>query len=180
MRAGGLSRRYAKALADVAAEGQVLEPVGRDLQAIAGLFKQNREAAAFFANPGIPLGDKRRVLQSLADRATAQPLSARFLGLLLERGRLLHLGAIVLAYEELIDERLNRARATVTSAAPLSELTLEGLKGRLRIATGREISLETRVEPGVLGGLVAQVGSTIYDGSLRTQLRRMREHLLKG
>ena len=180
MRVGGLSRRYAKALADVAADGHALEPVGRDLQTIAGLLKQNREAAAFFANPGIPLADKRRVLQSLADRAAAQPLSRSFLGLILEKKRLLHLGEIVLAYDELTDERLNRAKATVTSAAPLLEPTLEWLKARLRMATGKEVYLEARVDPAILGGMVAQVGSTIYDGSLKTQLRRMREHLLKG
>ncbi|MGH7412526.1 MAG: ATP synthase F1 subunit delta [Candidatus Methylomirabilis sp.] len=180
MRAGGLSRRYAKALADVAAERQVLEAVGGDLQTIAGLLKQNREAAAFFANPGIPLADKRGVLQSLAERVATQPLSRRFLDLILEKRRLLHLGEIVLAYEELIDERLNRAKATVISAAPLPEPALERLRGRLRIATGKEIYVEARVDPDILGGMVAQVGSTIYDGSLKTQLKRMREHLLRG
>lgn len=180
MRAGGLSRRYAKALADVAAERGVLEAVGRELHAIAELLKQTREAATFFANPGIPLAGKRRVLQSLAERAGVQPLSANFLGLILEKGRLLHLEGIVLAYEELTDERLNRAKATVVSAAPLPEPMLEGLKARLRMATGKEVYLEARVDPALLGGVVAQVGSTVYDGSLRTQLRRMREHLLKG
>ena len=180
MRAGGLSRRYAKALADVAAERGVLEAVGRELHAIAELFKQTREAATFFANPGIPLADKQRVLQSLAERAGVQPLSANFLHLILEKRRLPHLGEIALAYDELTDERLNRAKATVASAAPLPETMLEGLKARLRMATGKEVYLEARVDPAILGGVVAQVGSTVYDGSLRTQLRRMREHLLKG
>jgi F-type H+-transporting ATPase subunit delta len=87
---------------------------------------------------------------------------------------------MVLAYEGLIDERLNRAKATVTSAAPLPEPTLEGLRTHLGMAIGKEIYLETRVDSDIMGGVVAQVGSTIYDGSLRTQLRRMREQLLKG
>jgi len=176
----GVSRRYAKALSEVAAERGVLESVGRDLDTIAGLFKQNREATSFFANPGIPLADKRSVLQSLVERAGIQPLSANFLGLILEKKRLPHLPEIVLAYEELTDERLNRAKATVTSAAPLPEPTLEGLRARLGMAIGKEIYLETRIDSEIIGGVVAQVGSTIYDGSLRTQLRRMREQLLKG
>ena len=180
MRAGGLSKRYAKALADVAAERGVVEEVGRDLKRIAELFKGNREAVTFFANPAVSLADKRSVLQSLAARAEVQPLSANVLGLLLEKRRLLYLEEIALAYEELADERLNRGKATVTSAAPLSEPMLEGLKVRLRRATGKEVYLEARVDPAILGGLVAQVGSTVYDGSLRTQLRRMREQLLKG
>ena len=180
MRAGGVSRRYAKALSEVAAERGVLESVGRDLDTIAGLFKQNREATSFFANPGIPLADKRRVLQSLAERAGIQPLSANFLGLILEKKRLPHLPEIVLAYEGLIDERLNRAKATATSAAPLPEPMLEGLRARLGMVIGKEVYLETRIDSDIMGGVVAQVGSTIYDGSLRTQLRRMREQLLKG
>lgn len=180
MRAGGVSRRYAKALSEVAAERGVLESVGGDLHAVAALLKQNREAASFFANPGIPLADKRRVLQSLVERAGIQPLSANFLGLILEKRRLLHLGEIVLAYEELTDERLNRAKATVTSATPLSEPTMEGLRTRLGMAIGKEVYLEARIDSDIMGGVVAQVGSTIYDGSLRTQLRRMREQLLKG
>jgi len=179
-RAGGLSRRYAKALADIAAERGLLESVGRDLHATADLFKQNREAVAFFGNPAVPLADKRRVLQSLSERAAVQPLCANFLGLILEKRRLLIIGEIALAYEELTDERLHRGKATVTSAAPLPEPLLEGLKARLRLATGKEVYLEARVDPAILGGLVAQVGSTVYDGSLKTQLRRIRERLLKG
>ena len=180
MTAGGLSRRYAKALADVAAERGVLEPVGRDLRAVAGLLKEHREAAAFFANPAIPLTDKRRVLQSLAERVGVSPLSARFLGLILERRRLPHLEEMAFAYEELIDERLSRVKATVTAAIPLPDPVLEQLKARLGTATGKEVYLQSRFDPTILGGLVAQVGGTIYDGSLKTQLRRMREHLLKG
>ena len=97
----------------------------------------------------------------------------------MEKRRLLHLGEIVLAYDELTDERLNRGKATVTSAAPLPESMLEGLKARLRLVTGKEVYLEARVDPAILGGVVAQVGSTVYDGSLKTQLKRMREQLLK-
>jgi F-type H+-transporting ATPase subunit delta len=180
VRARGLARRYAKALADVAAERQVVEEVGRDLKSLAEIFRGNRGAVTFFANPAVPLVDKRGVLQSLAARAEVQPLSANFLGLILEKRRLVHLEEIALAYEELTDERLNRGKATVTSAAPLPEPMLEELKARLRRATGKEVYLEARVDPAILGGLVAQVGSTVYDGSLRTQLRRMREQLLKG
>jgi F-type H+-transporting ATPase subunit delta len=178
--AGRLSRRYAKALADIAAEGGVLEPVGRDLRGVAESLKEHREAAAFFANPAIPLTDKRRVLQSLTERVGVSLLSANFLSLILEKRRLIHLEEMALAYGELIDERLNRVKATVTSVIPLPDPVLERLKARLGAATGKEVYLEPRLDPTILGGLVAQVGGTIYDGSLKTRLRRMREQLLKG
>lgn len=180
MRSGGLSRRYAKALADVAAEQQALEAVGRDLHTVVETMQQTREATAFFASPAIPLSDKRRVLQAIAAGVGVKPLSASFLNLVLEKRRLPHLGEIALAYEELIDERLGRGKATVTSAVPLSEPIIHGLKERLRTVTGKEIYLETRVDPAIVGGFVAQIGSTIYDGSLRTQLKKVREHLLKN
>ena len=178
MRASGLSRRYAKALVDVAAEQQVLEAVGRDLHTVAETMKRTREAATFFASPAIPLTDKQRVLQAIAGGIGVKPLSAKFLNLILEKRRFPYLGEIALAYEELTDERLGRGKATVTSAVPLSEPILHGLKERLRIATGKEIYLEARVDPAIVGGLVAQIGSTIYDGSLRTQLKKVRERLL--
>ena len=73
MRAGGLSRRYAKALVDVAAEQQVLEAVGSDLHAVAETMKRTREAATFFASPAIPLTDKRRVLQAIAEGTGVKP-----------------------------------------------------------------------------------------------------------
>jgi F-type H+-transporting ATPase subunit delta len=140
--------------------------------------KRTREAATFFASPAIPLTDKRRVLQSIAATTGVTPLSARFLNLILEKGRLAHLGEMAFAYEELTDELLGRGKATVTSAVPLSEPIIHGLKERLRMATGKEIYLETRVDPAIIGGFVAQISSTIYDGSLRTQLKKVREHLL--
>lgn len=180
MRAGGLSKRYAKALADVAAEQQLLEAVGRDLRTVAETMKRTREVGAFFASPAVPLTDKRRVLQTIAEGTGVKPLTANFLNLILEKRRLPHLGEMILAYDELIDERLRRAKATVTSAVPLPEPVIHGLKERLGTATGREIYLETRVDPTIVGGFIAQIGGTIYDGSVRTQLRKVREHLLKS
>jgi len=178
VRTGGLSRRYAKALVDVATEQQALEAVGRDLRTVVETMQRTREAATFFASPAIPLSDKRRVLQAIAEGVGVKSLSLRFLNLILEKRRLPHLGEMALAYEELTDERLGRGKATVTSAVPLSEPIIHGLKERLGMATGKEIYLEARVDPAIVGGLVAQIGSTIYDGSLRTQLKKVREHLL--
>lgn len=179
MRAGGLARRYAKALADVAADQQLLEEVGRDLGAVAGIMKRAREVATFFASPAVPLAEKRRVLQTVAEGAGVKPLTTQFLNLILEKRRLGHLSEIAVAYEDLTDERLGRGKATVTSAAPLPESVIRGLTDRLRAATGKEIYLETRVDPAIVGGFIAQIGSTIYDGSVRTQLKKVREHLLR-
>lgn len=180
MRAGGLAKRYAKALADVAAEQQLLEAVGRDLYTVVETMKRTREVATFFVSPAVPLPDKRRVLQTIAEETGVKPLTAKFLNLILEKRRLPHLGEIALAYEELTDERLGRGKATVTSAVPLPEPIIHGLKERLRSATGKEIYLEARVDPSIVGGFVAQIGGTIYDGSVRTQLKKVREYLLKS
>ncbi|NJD67555.1 MAG: ATP synthase F1 subunit delta [Candidatus Methylomirabilota bacterium] len=180
MRAAGLARRYAKALADVASDQHLLEAVGRDLHTVVETIKRTREITIFFASPAVPLTDKRRVLHTIAEGTGVKPLTANFLNLILEKRRFAHLGEIVLAYEELTDERLGRGKATVTSAAPLPEPIMRGLKERLKAATGKEIYLEAQVDPAIVGGFVAQIGSTIYDGSVRTQLKRVREHLLKS
>lgn len=180
MTAGGIARRYAKALAAVAAEAGALEPVGRDLRAMAHVLKEHRGATAFFANPAVPLTDKKRVLAALCSQVGVGRLTADFLGLVLEKRRLPQLEAMALAYEELIDERLNRVKATVTSATPLPDPVFQRLRARLEAVTGKEVYVTSRLDPAILGGLVTQVGGTIYDGSLKSQLRRMREQLLKG
>ncbi|MCZ7626817.1 MAG: ATP synthase F1 subunit delta [Candidatus Methylomirabilis sp.] len=129
MRAAGLARRYAKALADVASDQHLLEAVGRDLHTVVETIKRTREITIFFASPAVPLTDKRRVLHTIAEGTGVKPLTANFLNLILEKRRFAHLGEIVLAYEELTDERLGRGKATVTSAAPLPEPIMRGTEG---------------------------------------------------
>lgn len=174
-----MAKRYAKALLEAAAEAGVLEQVAADLEALGPHFA-GKEVAGFFANPAVPRARKEAALTAAAERASASPLSVSLLRLLVARERVGLLPDIARLFRDLADERTGRVRAEVTAAVPLPAASLEALAAQLSAATGRQVHLTPRVDPTVLGGLVARVGSTLYDASLRTQLRRMREVLSKG
>lgn len=185
MIAGALSKRYARALVDVlAAPGAptapALEAAGRDLEAFAQLLREHRDLRAFFANPGVQRREKEAVLARLTATLELGPMVATFLRLLLEKGRLGQFEVIVRTYRDLMDERLGRTRAEVTTAAPLDEATRGRLAQRLAAVAGKAVVLDTKTDAGLLGGMVARMGGTVYDGSLRAQLARVREQLLRG
>jgi F-type H+-transporting ATPase subunit delta len=153
--------------------------VAADLEALGPHFA-GKEVAGFFANPAVPRARKEAALAAAAERASASPLSVSLLRLLVARERVGLLPDVARLFRDLADERTGRVRAEVTAAVPLPAASLEALAAQLSAATGRQVHLTPRVDPTVLGGLVARVGSTLYDASLRTQLRRMREVLSKG
>jgi F-type H+-transporting ATPase subunit delta len=179
MIAGSLAKRYAKALAEAAAEADALESIGAELAHLATLWQEELAMTQFFSNPGILLRDKEQTLRSLSGRMGVSPLLARFLDLLLSRDRMPALPAVARTYGELMNKRLGRVQATATAAAPLAPGLEERLRRRMAEVLGETVLLETRVDPALLGGIVVQVDSTVYDGSLRTQLRQLREHLLR-
>jgi F-type H+-transporting ATPase subunit delta len=175
--AGAVAKRYARALADVAAEQQALDAVRRDLTAFAGMLREQRELRQLLANPSVLRADTVQVVGEIARRMDLSPLSATFLTVLAEAGRLPGLEGILRAFEALVDERLGRVKATVATAAPLTSKETEALRATLTRRTGKDVYLEVREDPALLGGLVAQIGSQVYDGSLRTRLMRLREEL---
>ena len=180
MRARAPFKRYAKALVEVAAESGELEQLGAELSTFAEILRKSQELRAFFQNPSVLLQEKKRVFEALAERARLGSLVKASLGLLLERGELLALDLIFMAYEELKDERLGRLKGAVTSAVPLSEEEAERLQERLENLAGKTVYLERMVDPSLLGGFIVQLRSTVYDGSLKAQLLRMKGQLLKG
>jgi F-type H+-transporting ATPase subunit delta len=178
--AGALSRRYARALVEALAQPEPLEAAGRDLDAFVRLLREHRDLRALFANPGVQRRDKEAILGRVTAGLGLGPIVTTFLGLLLEKGRLGHLEIIVRTYHDLVDERLGRVRAEVTATAPLDAAMQARLADRLAVVAGKRVVLETKTDPGLLGGMVARIGGTVYDGSLRAQLGRLREQLLRG
>jgi F-type H+-transporting ATPase subunit delta len=178
--AGSVARRYAKALVDVAAASDELEAVRQELSRFADLLGEQRELRQFLTNPSVLRRDKVRVLDEVVARLLLRPLTRSFLRILLEAGRLPALESVLRAYEALVDERLGQIRATVTTAGPLEAEAQERLRQRLEQMTGKTVYLEVQQDPRILGGLVTQIGSQVYDGSLRTQLSRLREELIRG
>jgi F-type H+-transporting ATPase subunit delta len=178
--AGSVAKRYARALVDVTASTDELEAICQELSGVANLLRDQRELQRFLVNPSILRRDKVRVLEEVVARLSLRPLTTSFLRVLLEAGRLQALEQVLRAYETMVDERLGRVRAVVTSAVPLEGEAQEGLRQRLAEMTGKRAYLEVRQDAGLLGGLVTQIGSQVYDGSLRTQLARLQQELVRG
>ena len=108
------------------------------------------------------------------------PEFASLLDLMLEKNRLPIIPEVRSFYQKLLDEMVNISRAKVTSATPLSEEAVESIKASLEKTTGRSISVETEVDPELIGGVVARVGDLVLDGSVRSQLTNIKETLIKG
>ena len=124
--------------------------------------------------------DAAQVVSDIMAAMGLLPLTATFLRILLDAKRLAGLEGILRAYESLMDERLGRVKAVVTSAAPLDDAERDGLCRRLSEVAGKQVYLELRQDPALLGGVITQIGSRVYDGSLKTQLARLRDELVRA
>ncbi|HSB70490.1 MAG TPA: ATP synthase F1 subunit delta [Candidatus Methylomirabilis sp.] len=180
MIAGSVAKRYAKALVEVAGASDELEAVRRELADFADLLRGHREFRLFVANPSVQRRDKAAVFEQIVTALGFRTLTTTFLRILMQAGRLEGLESILRAYVSLVDERLGRVKALVITATPLPSGQEEHLRQRLAEVTGKQVYLEVRDDPSILGGLITQIGSRVYDGSVRTQLRRLREQLAQG
>ena len=178
MIASSVARRYARALLSLGLEEGRFEQYGDELEAVLQAMKASRELGFLLTNPGYSMEQRQGAVGVLAGALKLSPLTVNFLRLLVDRQRIADLAAIARAYRTMVDQQAGRVRATVTSARPLGEDVLGRLREAIaRTTTGRSIVLESRTDPSLIGGVVTQVGATMLDGSLRTQLERMREEL---
>lgn len=175
-----VARRYARALADVAASPDALERVQRELTAFAGLLRDRPDLRRFLTSPGIPRPAATEAVGRIGETMELAPLTRRFLRVVLQAGRVGLLESILQAYAAVVDERLGRVRAEVTTAVPLPDDQLARLRGRLEAVTGKQVYLQVRQDPALLAGVVTRIGSQVFDGSLRAQLGRLRAQLLHG
>jgi F-type H+-transporting ATPase subunit delta len=170
--------RYARALFDVVAKEGDIQRAGQELAAFASLVAGNELLSRSLSNPAIPAPRKRAVVEQLLARgATVSPPVAKLLLLLAERDRLVLLPDLVAAYENRLMEHAKVVRAELTTAVTLPADRVAALRDGLARATGRQVQLETRVDSSIIGGAVARVGSTVYDGSVTRQLEKLKESL---
>ena len=170
--------RYARALFDVASKEADVQQVGRDLDAFARLVAGNAQLERVFVNPAIPAPRKRALVKELLSKggAVAAPV-AKLLEMLAERDRLALLPELATAYRERLMEHARIVRAEVVTAVDLPADRVAALRQGLAAATGRQVQLENRVDPSIIGGAITRIGSTVYDGSVTRQLERMKEAL---
>lgn len=173
--------RYARALFDVAQKESDVQQAGRELKAFAELVSSNEPLARVLSNPSIPVQKKRGIVQALVAQAgPMSPVVSKLLGLLADRDRLILLPDIVDSYEHRLMEQARVVRGEVVTAVQLPQERLRALEQGLAAATGRQVQLENRVDPSIVGGAVARIGSMVYDGSVTTQLQKLKQQLIEA
>ena len=180
MRSSAAARRYARALFAIAKEDGRIGPIREELKQLADLLSENEELRNALFRPLHPVADRRRVLAEVAHRLGASPSVRNFFAYLVDQRRLVDFDSIQSEYERLADEAAGCTLAEVVSSSPLDGAQRERLRRALAARTGRDVSLEVAVDPSLLGGVIASVGTLVFDGSLRTQLNQMRISLTKG
>ena len=172
------ANRYARALFDVAlAEQTSLQAVEADLSAVVDLFASHSTLQQVLLNPAVPAPRKRSAVAEIAKHAGLAPVLAKLLVLLAERDRLVLLPYLLAAYQRRLLDNQRVIRVEVKTAVPLTPERVQAIERSLAAATGRSVALTVAVDPSLIGGLVARVGGTVYDGSIARQLEKLKERL---
>jgi F-type H+-transporting ATPase subunit delta len=174
------ANRYAKALFDVALQEKAdLAKVGEDLRAVVEMMKASPDLVLASNRGSVTDAARQSLMEAVGSAmALATPVT-KMLVLLAQSGKLNLLPDLSTAYQERLLTHQNIVRAEVRSAAPLSQEKTRALEESLSKVTGKKVELSVSVDPELLGGIVATIGSTVYDGSVRTQLQRMRQELVE-
>jgi len=175
---GSLARRYTRALFQLAREAGQEEKIGREIEQFHAAFSGS-ELQRALTNPAFPMDSRKRILIQVANGLQLSVLSIHFLSLLLERDRLAHLPGIVNCYRRLLNEAKGRVEAKVISAAGLDAALVERLREQLKGISGKEVVLQQETNPSLLGGLLVELEGKVYDGSVRTQLEKMKQRIAR-
>jgi F-type H+-transporting ATPase subunit delta len=179
MIAGRLSRRYARAIFELAREEHKEEVVQEEIDRFVDAYNKP-DLNTVLNNPAFGLESRKSVVAKVAEHLRLTPLSVRFLSLLMERDRLAYLPSIALHYHGLLDETKGRVEAQIAAPAPLGDAVLEKMRDALQKVCGKEVILRENVDPGLIGGVLIELEGKIYDGSIRTQLENMKESIERG
>ena len=179
MTEGSLARRYTRALFQLARDAGQEEAVGVEVEQFHSEYSRS-ELQPVLTNPAFPLHTRIQILNQVAQHQGLSSLTLRFLSLLLDRDRLGHLAGIVACYRRLLNEAKGQVDAKVVSATALESAMVERVRGQLRAISGKTVILQQVVDPDLLGGLQVELEGKIYDGSVRTQLEKMKQRIARG
>lgn len=174
-----LAGRYASALFDLARDERQIEAVGRSLDLLAQALADSRDLSELAASPLIDRDEAAKAFAAVAEKLALDPITRNFLGVLARNGRKSQLRNVIRAYRRLAADHRGETTAEVVSAHPLKDDQLDALKAQLRSRAGRDVAIETRVDPEILGGIVVKLGSRMIDASVRTKLNRL-ARMMKG
>ena len=173
----GVARRYAAALADIALEQKKGDDVKSGLASFVDAFDESADLRNCLESPGIDAEAKRRAIEAIAERMGLNPIVRNFVYVIVDHRRTEMLREIEAAFRDEMNTRLGIADAEITSARELTDAERKEITTALERRTGKKIEPNFREDRTLLGGAVVRVGSTIYDGSVREQLERLRQQL---
>jgi F-type H+-transporting ATPase subunit delta len=175
-----LARRYAKALLSIGKEDGKYKDYGVELSSFAYLLERESELQNAIVNPMYPRDDRKKVLDKILEMIQLNPIVKNFINLLFDKQRIDGVLQINEVYQILVDQLENISRAKVTTATPLDEEMIGRIRQALEQITKGTVVLDVADDPAIIGGIVAQVGDLVLDGSVRTQLQSLKETLIRG
>jgi F-type H+-transporting ATPase subunit delta len=173
-----MAGRYATALFDLAVEANTVEAVKADLDRFDALVAESADLNRLVRSPVFSAEDQLRALSAVLERAGIGGLAANFLKLATSNRRLFAVRDMIKAFRALVAAYKGEATAEVTVAESLNDRHVEALRAALKAVTGKDVDLDVKIDPAILGGLVVKVGSRMVDSSLRTKLNAIR-HAMK-
>ena len=175
------ANRYAKAIFDVALQEKAdLTKIGSDLSEFAELLSSNRELALAAERSGVPETARIGIIDRVADRLGSSVQVKKLLALLTRDRKLVLAKDLAESYQQRLLAHQNIVLGELTSAAPIAPETVKAIEDSLSKVTGKKVQLTERVDPALIGGVVARIGSTVYDGSVKTQLEQLRHELVES
>ena len=176
---GSLARRYTKALFQLAREAGQEEAVGREVEEFFAAY-EGSDLRMVLTNPAFDVATRKRVLIQVANSQQLSVLTIHFLSLLLERDRLKNLPGIASCYRRLLNEAKGRVEAKVVSPSALAPALIDRVREQLHGLSGKEVVLQQEIDPSLLGGMTVELAGKVYDGSIRTQLEKMKQRMARG
>lgn len=173
-----IAKRYANALVQLAEKMNTVDKTKADLAAFTSAVDSLPALQKLFASPVFTPENKKAVIQELSGKLGMQPATQRFVEHLAETGRIRYVRDMNEAFLEILAERTNRAMARLTTAAAISPADLAEIKKKLEALTGKQVDIDAHVDASIIGGAKAQIGSTVYDGTIKNQLDKMRNQLM--
>ena len=172
--ATGLAGRYATALFDLAEADKQLDRVSGDLGQLGRMIEESRDLTRLIRSPAISRQDQGQAMAAVLEKAKMSGLTRNFVGTVAKIRRLFALPAMIAAYQGLLARHRGESTAEVVSAQPLTKKQIERIGGSLKKAIGSKVTIDAKVDPGLLGGLVIKIGSRMVDSSIRTKLTQLR------
>ncbi|MCA6108776.1 F0F1 ATP synthase subunit delta [Bradyrhizobium cenepequi] len=174
----GVAGRYATALFELAREEKSVDAVKADLDNFDALLNESADLKRLVRSPVFSAGAQLKALSAVLDKAGISGTSAKFLKVLTGNRRLFAVAGVIRAYRALVANFKGEATAEVIVAEQLNDKNLDALKAALKSVTGKDVALNVKIDPSIIGGLVVKVGSRMVDSSLRTKLNSIK-HAMK-